>query len=323
MDYDVIIIGAGPAGMSAAIEIKKQDKNMKILLLEREEQFGGTLNQCIHFGFIDNDNEIVMTGSEYSQKFVDLVHELDIDFRLETTVFSITKEKVISYVNPKEGVIEVSAKAIIIATGIRELFSGNISIPLNKFAGVYTVGVAHKFINNQGYLPGKNIVILGSSDSTLLVARRLIVEGANIRAIIESNTDLRAKEESSRKIVEDFNIPVMFGYRVSEVMGNERIEELLVSKIEDHNEEQLAVLENIECDSLLISVNYLPDKKLGDMIGLNVNEDLGIEIDENFNTNVEGIFAAGGVVKGYCRAHRCAKQGKEVGEIVVKYCNEI
>lgn len=324
MDYDIIIIGGGPAGMAAAIEAKKSGEDLKILLIEKEDQLGGTLNQCIHCGFGNDIFSEYLTGSEFAQRFVDMIDELNIEFKLETTVLSIEDDKSVRYVNPVEGVCRVTTKAVIIATGIRELFSGNISIPLNKFAGIYTVGTVHKFINNQGYLPGKNIVILGTSETSLVVARRLIVEGAKIKAIIESTSDLRAKSDEVRKIVDDFNIPVLYGYRVNEVIGNERIEELTISKIEEQDDEQLVVLKTIECDSLLISVNFLPDKKLADKINLEIDDEvLGIKLDENLRTNTDWVFAAGGVVKGYGGSDKCAKQGKDVGKIVVKYCNEI
>lgn len=324
MDYDIIIIGGGPAGMAAAIEARKLGEDLKILLIEKEDKLGGTLNQCIHCGFGNDVFDEYLTGSEFAQRFIDMIHHLEIDFKLETAVLSIEEDKSIRYVNPTEGVSKANAKAVIIATGIRELFSGNISIPLNKFAGIYTVGMVHKFVNNQGYLPGKNIVILGTSETSLIVARRLIVEGAKIKAIIESTSDLRAKSEETRRIVTDFNIPVLYGYRVNEVIGNERVEEITISKIEEHDDEQLVVLETLECDSLLISVNFLPDKKLADRINLEIDDEtVGIKLDENLRTNREWVFAAGGVVKGYDDSDKCAKQGKDVGRIVVEYCNEI
>lgn len=320
MDYDIIIVGAGPAGLAAAIEAKRENDELNILVIEKEEDLGGTLNQCIHCGFGKDIFNEPLTGTEFAQRFVDSLVALEVEVKLDTTVISISKDKIVRYVSPSEGVVEISAHAIIISTGIRELFSGNISIPLNKFAGIYTVGTAHKFINNQGYLPGKDIVILGTSDTSLIVARRLILEGAKIKAIIESSDHLRATTDYAKKIVDDFKIRVLYGYRVNEVIGSERINELKISRIEDNDEEQLVVVETLTCDSLLISVNFLPDKRIAEILGVQIDEETqGLKLNEDLSTNIDGIFAAGGVVKGYDNADVCAKQGKDVAKVVVRY----
>ena len=322
MIYDIIIVGAGPSGLAAAIEAKRENDELRVLIIEKEEQLGGTLNQCIHCAFGKDIFNEPLTGTEFAQRFIDAVENLEVEVKFDTSVINISKDKKVTYVSPKEGVVEVEARAIIIATGIRELFSGNISIPLNKFAGIYTVGTAHKFINNQGYLPGKDIVILGTSDTSLIVARRLLLEGAKIKAIIESSDELRATSEYARKIVKDFNLPVLFSHRVNEVIGNERIEEIKISKLEEDEDE--SILETLNCDCLLISVNFLPDKRIGEMVGLDIDEETqGIKLNDDFSTNIDGIFAAGGVVRGYDDADMCAKEGKNVARAVVKYCENL
>lgn len=322
MIYDIIIVGAGPSGLAAAIEAKRENDELRVLIIEKEEQLGGTLNQCIHCAFGKDIFNEPLTGTEFAQRFIDAVENLEVEVKFDTSVINISKDKKVTYVSPQEGVVEVEARAIIIATGIRELFSGNISIPLNKFAGIYTVGTAHKFINNQGYLPGKDIVILGTSDTSLIVARRLLLEGAKIKAIIESSDELRATSEYARKIVKDFNLPVLFSHRVNEVIGNERIEEIKISKLEEDEDE--SILETLNCDCLLISVNFLPDKRIGEMVGLDIDEETqGIKLNDDFSTNIDGIFAAGGVVRGYDDADMCAKEGKNVARAVVKYCENL
>ena len=164
-------------------------------------------------------------------------------------------------------------------------------------------------------------MLFRSSDTSLIVSRRLILEGAKIKAIIESSDELRATSEYAKKIVDDFNIPVLFSHRVNEVIGNERIEEIKVSKLEDIEDSQ--IVESLKCDCLLISVNFLPDKRLGEMLGLEVDsETQGISLNEDYSTNIEGVFAAGGVVRGYDNADACAKEGKDVAREVVKYCEK-
>lgn len=322
MIYDIIIVGAGPSGLAAAIEAKRENDELRVLIIEKEDQLGGTLNQCIHCAFGKDIFNEPLTGSEFAQRFIDAIEDLEVEVKLDTSVINISKDKKVTYVSPQEGVMEVEAKSIIIATGIRELFSGNISIPLNKFAGIYTVGTAHKFINNQGYLPGKDIVILGTSDTSLIVARRLLLEGAKIKAIIESSDELRARSEYARNIVRDFNLPVLFLRRVNEVIGNERIEEIKIFKLEESEDE--SKLESLECDCLLISVNFLPDKRIGEMAGLDIDEETqGIKLNDDYTTNIDGIFAAGGVVRGYDDADICAKEGKSVARAVVKYCGNL
>lgn len=323
MDYDIVIIGGGPAGIAAAIEAKKYNNSLRILLLEREDMLGGALNQCVHCGFEDEFHKEPISGTEYIQEFIDKLNALDVEYKLDTTVLSISKDKVISYVNPKEAMKEIKAKAVIVATGTRELFSGNISIPLNKFTGIYTVGTAHKFVTVRGYLPGREVVILGSSDSTLIIARRLIIEGAKIKAIIESSKELRAKNESSRRIVDDFKIPVLYGYRVGDVKGKERVDAVTVEAIEENSIEECCEIKEINCDCLLISVNYLPEKELGDRIGIEMNKETqGIAVDESYRTNIDGIFAAGGVTRGYDSSNICIKEGKRAGREACKYCVE-
>jgi thioredoxin reductase len=322
MIYDIVIVGAGPSGLAAAIEAKRENDELNVLIIEKEEYLGGTLNQCIHCAFGNDVFNEPLTGSEFAQRFIDIIEELEVEVKTDTSVIGISEDRKLTYVSPNEGVVEINAKAIIISTGIRELFSGNISIPLNKFAGIYTVGTAHKFINNQGYLPGKNIVILGTSDTSLIVARRLILEGAKIKAIIESSDELRATSEYAKKIVDDFDIPVLYSHKVNEVIGTERIEEIKISKLEDIEEDH--GVESLGCDCLLISVNFLPDKRLGEILGLEINpETQGIHLNDDYTTNIDGIFASGGVVRGYDNADVCAKEGKDVAREVVKYCENL
>ena len=193
--YDIIIIGGGLSGMTAAISASKEGAG-KILILEREDYLGGILVQCIHNGFGENIVEEVLTGPEFAEHFVNQIRSLNIEYKLNTMVLDINNSKVITAVNSEEGIVQYKAGAIVLATGCREKYNGNINVPMHKYAGIYTVGSAHRFINFQGYIPGKNVVILGSSDIALIVARRLIIEGAKVKAVVEKQPYLHSQRKN-------------------------------------------------------------------------------------------------------------------------------
>ncbi len=311
--YDVIIIGGGLSGMTAALAARKRGVN-SILILEREDYLGGILVQCIHYGFKDGDSLEELTGPEFAQSYVDKLDCNNIDYKINTMVLDLNDNKVVTAVNPEEGIVEYKGKAIILATGCREKYNGNINVPMNKYAGIYTVGSAHKFINFQGYLPGKNVVILGSSDIALIVARRLIIEGANIKAIIERLPYVNSHRNNILENIKDFNLEVKLGYSISEVFGSERITGIKIAAIDENGRFIEDTEENIECDCLLLSVGWMPENDIPERVGIKLSQVTGgPEVNDTFETSIPGIFACGNLIHTYSWAENVVKEGYEAG----------
>jgi thioredoxin reductase len=320
--YDIVVIGGGPAGLAAAISARKNYEG-KILILERENQLGGTLNQCIHNGFGKNIFSEDLTGPEFVQKFVKEIDRLNILYKLNTTVLNLSDTKEINAVNAEDGIFKIKAKAIILATGCRERPRGFLNLPGSRCAGIYTVGSAQKFINIEGYMPGKQIVILGTGDIALTMASRLVLEGATVKAIVESKDVIDAMDKRLGTCLNDFNIPLRTRRKVIAIQGESRVEGITLVKIDNNNDVIKDSEEYISCDALLLSVDLYPDNELAMQAQILTNSLTGqVELNESLQTNISGIFACGTVASGYDFSENVVRQSRNIGVNASRYLKE-
>lgn len=289
---EVIIVGGGPAGLAAAVRLKELGIN-DILILEREKLPGGILRQCIHDGFGLTRFKEALSGPEYAARFLDQVEELGIDYLTNTTVLEISKDKIITAIS-KDGLQEYRAKAIVMTTGCRERTRGAISIPGSRPAGIYTAGVAQAYINLKNIMVGSKVVILGSGDIGLIMARRMTLEGAQVLAVLEILPYASGLPRNIEQCLHDYSIPLFLSHTVTNIRGRGRLEGITVSKV-DENLKPIAGTEiDYDCDTLILSVGLIPENELALMAGVELDSRTrGAVVDENYQTNIEGIFAAG------------------------------
>jgi len=310
--YDLIIVGGGISGMTAALAALDNGLD-NILILEREELLGGMLNQCIHNGFGEKLLKVSLTGPEYISFIEDRIKEHSLDIKLNSTVLNISKDKIITYVSPKDGVIKVRGTAIILATGCRERYTGNIAIPTNSFTGIFTIGNAHRIITREGYMPGKAPVLVANSKWGLIVARRLIIEGAKIKSLLLDENENFTFDEENENIIKGFDIPIIRNSRVIEVFGNQRIEGVKISTVASGN------VTSISCDSLILSVGYFPEVEMMKELNIQMDPHTKAPKIKNYETSQEGIFACGNLIYGIKALSEKDIEGMEAGKRAAQY----
>ena len=293
---DLVIVGGGPAGMSAAVAAYKSGIR-NLLILERDSRLGGILCQCIHNGFGLHRFGEELTGPEYAYRYEKQVLDLNIPYMLDTMVLDISPDKVITATNSRDGVFQIQAKAVILAMGCRERAKGALNIAGSRPAGIYSAGTAQKYVNLKGYMPGKNVVILGSGDIGLIMARRMTLEGAKVHAVCELMPYSGGLARNIEQCLNDFNIPLRLSHTVVEIHGRERLEGVTIAKVDERRRPIEETREYIPCDTLLLSVGLIPENELSKTAGINLDRITGgAEVDQDRQTNVEGIFACGNVL---------------------------
>ena len=289
---DLVVIGSGAAGMAAAIEAKKNGVN-DLLILEKDEKLGGILNQCIHNGFGLTEFKEELTGPEYLQRFVDEVKRLEIPYKLNAQVIDLTKDKVITYSSKEDGLVKLQAKAIIMATGCYERNAGAIMLPGDRCSGIITAGTAQRYLNINGLMVGKRVVILGSGDIGLIMARRLTLEGAKVLCVSEIMPYSAGLNRNIQQCLIDYDIPLYLSRTVSKVIGKDRLEKVILSAVD----ENLQIIPNtemeFECDTLILSVGLIPYVSLLNYIDCPISSTKGAVVNQYMETMIPGIFTAG------------------------------
>lgn len=315
----LVIIGGGPAGLAAAIKAR-EDGVEDILVLERDRELGGILQQCIHNGFGLHIFGEQLTGPEYAQRFIDKLKNMKIEYKCDTMVLDINKDKKVTAVNPEDGLMEINARAIILAMGCRERTRGALNIPGTRPAGVFTAGAAQRLVNMEGFAVGKKIVILGSGDIGLIMARRLTLEGAQVKMVLELMPYSSGLKRNIVQCLRDYKIPLLLNHTVVKIHGKDRVEGVTIAQVDENRKPIPETFKFVECDTLLLSVGLLPENELSKNAGIVLDRVVGGPVvNESMETSIEGVFACGNVVHVHDLVDFVTGESYLAGESAAKY----
>jgi NADPH-dependent 2,4-dienoyl-CoA reductase/sulfur reductase-like enzyme len=318
-NYDIVVIGGGPAGLAAASAAYDAGAR-SILILERDKELGGILNQCIHNGFGLHTFKEELTGPEYAQRFADRVRERGIEYKLSTMVLSISEDKLVTAMNRTDGLFDIQAKAIVLAMGCRERSRGALNIPGFRPAGVYSAGTAQRLVNMEGYMPGREVVILGSGDIGLIMARRMTLEGAKVKVVAELMPYSGGLKRNIVQCLNDFNIPLKLSHTVVDIQGKERVTGVTIAQVDSHNKPIPGTEEFYSCDTLLLSCGLIPENELSREMGVKLNPVTnGPVVNEGLETSIPGVFAAGNVLHVHDLVDFVSEEASAAGRSAAAY----